>query len=192
MFAVSMNVTPRSTVRCSVASDSVSSTSPYTGVRAIAPKPIALTDNSSPSLTAGTELAAVMILPFRFGGRSRSWSRRREGIRPAAAVWRQSEPDAPTGFQAAAGAFLFRLRAAPRIRAFRWWACRWRAAAPGVRSAAPTGRRSGGGRLGRARPARGGPPPPSPPARPLSHPRGLRLLRGPPPRFLLQLLARLP
>ena len=38
-----MNVTPRSTARCSVASDSVSSTSPYTGVSAIAPKPTALT-----------------------------------------------------------------------------------------------------------------------------------------------------
>ena len=34
--------------RCSVASDSVSSTSPYTGVNAIAPKPMALTVRSSP------------------------------------------------------------------------------------------------------------------------------------------------
>jgi hypothetical protein len=42
----------------------VSSTSPYTGVNAMAPKPIALTDNSSPSLTAGTEFAPVMIVPF--------------------------------------------------------------------------------------------------------------------------------
>src|ERR1700736_534716 len=58
-----MNVTPRSTQRCSVASDSVSSTSPETGVNAIAPKPIALTDNSSPSVTTGTELAFVIVFP---------------------------------------------------------------------------------------------------------------------------------
>jgi hypothetical protein len=40
-----MNVTPRSTARFKVASDSVSSTSPYTGVNAMAPKPIALTES---------------------------------------------------------------------------------------------------------------------------------------------------
>src|SRR3954447_20697777 len=60
MLAVSMNVTPRSTVRCSVANDSASSTSPYTGVSAMAPKPIALTVNSSPNSTVGTVLALVM------------------------------------------------------------------------------------------------------------------------------------
>src|SRR6476660_5981174 len=75
-----MNVTPRSTALFNVARDSVSSTSPYTGVNAIAPNPIALTDNSSPSVTAGTEFALVMILPSRFGGRSRSWTRRAQPI----------------------------------------------------------------------------------------------------------------
>src|SRR6476659_6893667 len=75
-----MNETPRSTSLFNVASDSVSSTSPYTGVNAIAPNPIALTDNSSPSVTAGTEFALVMILPSRFGGRSRSWTRRARPI----------------------------------------------------------------------------------------------------------------
>jgi hypothetical protein len=60
MLAVSMNVTPRSTVRCSVASDAASSTSPYTGVSAMPPKPIALTDNSSPSSTVGAEPGVVI------------------------------------------------------------------------------------------------------------------------------------
>jgi hypothetical protein len=38
-------------------------TSPYTGVNAIAPKPIALTDNSSPNLTEGTDFALVIKTP---------------------------------------------------------------------------------------------------------------------------------
>src|ERR1700754_94814 len=58
-----MNVTPRSTAACRVASDSVSSTSPYTGVNAMAPKPIALTVNSSPNFTVGTVFALVMVAP---------------------------------------------------------------------------------------------------------------------------------
>src|ERR1700694_4473883 len=72
-----MNVTPRSTQRFSVASDSVASTSPYTGVNAIAPKPIALTLNSSPKVTVGTaELVAFMSVPSPVGGSARSWRRR--------------------------------------------------------------------------------------------------------------------
>ena len=42
--------------------DSVSSTSPYTGVNAVAPKPIALTVNSSPKSTVGTALALIYAL----------------------------------------------------------------------------------------------------------------------------------
>ena len=66
--AVSMN-TPRSTDRCSVASDSMSSTSPYTGVNA-GTKPTVLTVNWSPSLTAGTELACLSLTFLRLGVRS--------------------------------------------------------------------------------------------------------------------------
>src|SRR4029077_2022162 len=99
-----MNVKPRSTALFNVASDSVSSTSPYTGVNAIAPNPIALTDNSSPSVTAGTEFALFMILSSRFGGRSRSWTRRAEPIGQPPVTG----DDAPTVFPAAGGAFVFR------------------------------------------------------------------------------------
>jgi hypothetical protein len=45
-----------------VARESSSSTSPYTGVNAIAPKPIALTVNSSPSVTVS--VINRSFLPF--------------------------------------------------------------------------------------------------------------------------------
>src|SRR5690242_11427892 len=51
MSAVSMKLTPASTAWCSVRRASAGSTSPYTGVRAMPPKPRGLTARPSPSWT---------------------------------------------------------------------------------------------------------------------------------------------